>query len=108
MITRAGPSSHSKQGGRIKPERKLDPKTPVSSSEHDPNSSGGLLDYEGLPLSLYYAAARKGVMGEAPGSGRQGGAARAVQPSGPGLFYSDQQGQHPEVSLVTGARRAKW
>ena len=47
MITQAGPSSHSTQGGRIKPESKLDPKTPVSSSEHDPNSSGALLDYEG-------------------------------------------------------------
>ena len=47
MITRAGPSSHSTQSGRIKPESKLDSKTPVSSSEHDLNSSGALLDYEG-------------------------------------------------------------
>jgi hypothetical protein len=46
MIRRAGPSSQATQGGRIKPDSKLDPKTPLSSSEHDPNSSGALLDYE--------------------------------------------------------------
>ena len=46
MITRAGPSSHSTQGGRIKLENKLDAKTPGFSSEHDPNSGGALLDYE--------------------------------------------------------------
>ncbi len=46
MITRAGPSSHSTQDGPLKPESKPDPKTPVSSGEHDPNPSGALLDYE--------------------------------------------------------------
>jgi excisionase family DNA binding protein len=45
MITRPGPSSHSTKSGRIKPESKLDRKTPASSIEHD--SSGALLDYEG-------------------------------------------------------------
>ena len=45
MIAPPGPSSHARQGGRTK-ESDLDPKTPVSSTEHDPNSSGGLLDYE--------------------------------------------------------------
>ncbi len=48
MITRAASSSHATQGGHIKPESKLDPKTPVSSTEHDPNSGGALLDYEGV------------------------------------------------------------
>ena len=47
MITQARPSSHSTQGGRIKPDSKLDPKTTVPSSERDPNSSGALLDYDG-------------------------------------------------------------
>ena len=46
MITRTGPSSHSTRGGRIKPERKLDPKIPVPASKHDPDSSGALLEYE--------------------------------------------------------------
>ena len=47
IIAREGPNSHATQGGRIKPKSKLHPKTPVSSSEHDSNSSGALLDYEG-------------------------------------------------------------
>ena len=47
MITRAGPSPHSSQGRVIKAQRKRDPEPPALSSEHDPNSSGALLDYEG-------------------------------------------------------------
>ena len=45
IIAPEGPSSHTTHGGRTKPETKLDPKTPVSSGEHGPNSSGALLDY---------------------------------------------------------------
>ena len=47
MITRAGPGPHSTQGSLIKAQNKRDPKTPALSSEHDPNPSGALLDYEG-------------------------------------------------------------
>jgi excisionase family DNA binding protein len=47
MVTRGGPSPQSTQGRLIKARSKRDPKTPVLSSEHDPNPSGALLDYEG-------------------------------------------------------------
>ena len=46
MRTRTGPGSHVTQSAHIKPESKVDPKTPVPTNEHDPNSSGALLDYE--------------------------------------------------------------
>ncbi len=47
MVTRGRSEISLDTWRAIKPPSKLDPKTPVSSSEQDLNSSGALLDYEG-------------------------------------------------------------
>ncbi len=51
MITRAGPSPSS-HGVLRKPQGKLHSEIPASSGEHEPNSSGALLDYEGAARYL--------------------------------------------------------